>query len=168
MVYNLWRRLDQAFIFIASVPLCLGLCACVFTAWGAALNVLVTIIVAGYGCIEVWRLRPNFRRKRAKTVIFVGSIVLCYWFPMLHKAVRDVMAQRLSISAAAAAGVLLSLGFGSYVFKAAVPEKFAPGKFDTLFSSHQIMHWTVLIAHVCEYAFVLENVRAQRLGVRAE
>lgn len=164
-VYNLWRRLDQAFIFIACVPLCLGLCYCVFSAWATLVNVLVTTVVAIVGCREVWRLKPDFRRRKSSMVLFVGSGVLCSWFPMLYVGARDLAMQRLSLSAAAAAGVIISLGFGSYAYASSVPEKFAPGKFDFFFSSHQIMHWTVLIARICEYAFVLENFRAQRLAL---
>lgn len=83
-VYNLWRRLDQIFIFLVSVLLAFGLSWHVYsTWWGIAVNTGAALGVAVFAIRDLWGLQPHFQRNRGLVVVFVGCIVLCYWFPMV-------------------------------------------------------------------------------------
>lgn len=83
-VYNLWRRLDQIFIFLVSTLLAFGLSWHVYSSWwGITINTAAAMTVAVFAIRDLWGLEPQFQRHRGLVVVFVGCIVLCYWFPMV-------------------------------------------------------------------------------------
>lgn len=86
-VYNLWRRLDQIFIFLVSILLAFGLSWHVYDTWiGITINTAAAAGVAAFGIRDLWGLPPQFQRNRTIVVIFFGCIVMCYWFPMVSCA----------------------------------------------------------------------------------
>lgn len=174
-IYNLWRRLDQVFIFQVSQILTAGIAWFVYeTWWGAALNIAASIVIASLGTRDIWAMPSDYRRNRAHMVVFVGFIALCYWWPMGVQAARDCSvwlwapAGAASPPAAAtyyAIGALASLFAGGLVFASGFPERAFPYVFDIVGFSHQWMHVAVMAAHAFEYAFVLE-MWARRQQVR--
>ena len=50
--------------------------------------------------------------------------------------------------------IISSLLFGAIIFILQIPEKYYPYTFDIIGNSHQIMHITVIIAHIAEYKFL--------------
>jgi len=116
--YNLWRRLDQALIFLASVPMAWAMAAWARGGPGglfgdgggaaaaarpgggggrggvgspaAAATAAVALCVACWGVARVASLAPGFRRGRRTMCLFVGTIVACYWAPMAAQAWDDV------------------------------------------------------------------------------
>lgn len=158
-VYNLWRRLDQMFIFIASIPLTVALAYFVFPWWGTALLATVTTGVAAVACMHLWSLEPSFRRNRHHMVLFIGSVVACYWLPMAVQATMELLEQDVGAPLFCSVGVVVSLGLGGLLFANAIPEKYWPGAFDIFFSSHQLMHVGVMAAHYFEWWFVLDMMK---------
>lgn len=148
-------RLDQAFIFIVSVLIAFGLSWHVYSSWlGVALNTGVAAAVAVLGVLEVRGLQPHFQRHRGQMVAFIGSIVLCYWFPMGYQAAKELARGHPTATTAYALATFAVLQLGGWVFAAGFPEKQFPGVFDLCGFSHQLMHVAVLVAHVLEYMFV--------------
>lgn len=79
-VYNLWRRLDQAFIFLVSILIAFGLSWQVYSSWvGVAINTGAAALVAVVALRQIVSLQPHFQRHRGQMVVFVGCIVMCYW-----------------------------------------------------------------------------------------
>lgn len=166
-VYNLWRRLDQIFIFIASILLALGLSWHVYgSAAGVAANTGAAAVVAVFAVREIAGLPAHYQRPRGKMVAFVGSIVAIYLAPMMLQAARDVAGGNLTPAAGLAAATFGVLQAGGWVFAAGWPEKAYPGVFDVVGFSHQLMHVAAVVAHLLEYAFVWEMHcrRAQLCG----
>jgi adiponectin receptor len=153
-VYNLWRRLDQVFIFQVSIMLTFGIAYHVFSWKGIAANTFAAIVVAQLATADVWNLSPTYQRNRNHMVIFVGSIVMCYWFPMMYQAVADLLAGHFSEVVALAGATFAVLQLGGVIFAAGFPEKYFPGTFDTIGFSHQLMHVCASLAHMLEYRFV--------------
>jgi predicted membrane channel-forming protein YqfA (hemolysin III family) len=190
--YNLWRRLDQAFIFLASVPMAWALAAWArggpFGGQGAGSSsgdynglllllgspaavatAAVASVVAVWAVAVVAALKPGFRRDKRQMVLFVGTIVACYWAPMAAQAWHDVASASAAFSASssvrfyhglgaarAALGVLLSLMAGAATYATGWPERRWPGRFDLVGSSHQLMHVGVVCAHAYKHAFLRE------------
>ncbi|KAI8475515.1 MAG: hemolysin-III related-domain-containing protein [Monoraphidium minutum] len=176
-VYNLWRRLDQVFIFQVSQLLALGIAWFVYDSWwGLALNLAAAAATAQLATRSIWGLNPGFQRHRGRMVAFVGAIAACYWAPMGVQAARDAAAWRAAAAgggaapppaaAAHALGAAAALVGGGAVFALGLPERLAPGVFDIVGFSHQWMHVAASAAHAFEYAFVLEMWARRRRGAQ--
>lgn len=87
-------------------------------------------------------------------VVFIGSIVMVYWFPMGYQAVSELIHGRPTATTAYALATFAVLQLGGWTFAAGFPEKQFPGVFDLVGFSHQLMHAAVVVAHVLEYLFV--------------
>lgn len=87
-------------------------------------------------------------------VIFIGSIVMVYWFPMGFQAVKELMHGHPTAATAYALATFAVLQLGGWTFAAGFPEKQFPGVFDLVGFSHQLMHVAVMVAHILEYLFV--------------
>ncbi|KDQ58613.1 hypothetical protein JAAARDRAFT_206498 [Jaapia argillacea MUCL 33604] len=97
--------------------------------------------------------RPTHRGARTKVFIALGlSAVLpvthALVFHGFQKLIREMGFGWLLLSA-----VLYIVGALLYANR--IPERFAPGKFDIFFSSHQIFHVHVVLAALAHYACVL-------------
>jgi predicted membrane channel-forming protein YqfA (hemolysin III family) len=154
-VYNLWRRLDQIFIFFASVLLALALSWHAYESAAAiALNTAAAAVVAVAAVREIVGLQPHYQRPRGAMVAFVGSIVMCYWWPMGVTAVRELAAGTPTAATWTALGTFAVLQAGGAAYACGFPERAFPGIFDVCMFSHQLMHVAALAAHVLEYCFV--------------
>eukprot|EP00879_Flechtneria_rotunda_P020331 GHRR01021381.1.p1 GENE.GHRR01021381.1~~GHRR01021381.1.p1 ORF type:complete len:222 (+),score=45.85 GHRR01021381.1:401-1066(+) len=163
-VYNLWRRLDQIFIFLVSILLAFGLSWHVYSSWiGIALNTSAAAAVAVGACRELMALPPHFQRHRGAMVMFVGTVVMCYWFPMGYKAAQELSSGSITACAPIAVLTFAVLQIGGWVFAAGFPERFFPYTFDLALFSHQLMHVFACAAHVLEYWFVWELYKQSAL-----
>lgn len=178
--YNLWRRLDQVFIFQVSQLLTLAIGWFVYdsgsgssVSWGLALNVAAAVMTAAVATRDIWGLPHDFQRNRVHMVAFVGAVVVCYWAPMGWQLAKDLsLAARLAgppswAAAAYSSATFASLAVGAAVFAAGFPERWCPGgRFDCFFS-HVWMHVFAAAAHVLEYLFVVEMFRRRRAEAAA-
>lgn len=102
---------------------------------------------------------------RGQMVVFIGSIVMVYWFPMGYQAAKELLHSQPTAATALALVTFAVLQLGGWVFAAGFPEKFFPGVFDLCGFSHQLMHVAVLVAHVLEYLFVWQLHQQSLLAV---
>ena len=125
--YNLWRRLDQVFIFQVSQLLAAGIGWFVYeSSAGLALNLAATVVVAAVACRDIWGLSPDFQRNRVHMVAFIGAIVVCYWAPMGVQLWRDVGGAALAALAAARGALAAGGGAAALVGAAAAAFATAP------------------------------------------
>eukprot|EP00877_Chromochloris_zofingiensis_P009723 jgi/Chrzof1/5003/Cz15g08060.t1 len=154
--YSVWRRLDQIFIFQVSVLVCFGTAYYVFPWWVVLVTTAVAASIAQWGTQEIREMSPHYRRNRQEMVYFIGSIVMCYWFPMAYQSGLDLIAGQVTTAVLYAVATMVALQLGGFVFANGIPEKYFPGVFDIIGSSHQLMHVAAVVAHSLEYGFVLE------------
>ncbi|GLC50920.1 hypothetical protein PLESTB_000446700 [Pleodorina starrii] len=157
-VFNKWRKMDVIGIFNVSILLAFSLSYFVFPWWGCLANTLVAACVALTATVsfaktpdEVDLLDPG------KQALFVGTVVLCYWFPMACATVRDTLDGKFTLSSGATVGVFVGLSLSGWAFSTAWPQRHFPGRFDVWGHSHQLMHVGVLICHALEFAFLWDN-----------
>ena len=106
------------------------------------------IISIGIGCISV-SIMPKFRTPQwrpFRATMFV-SMGLSAVFPVAHGLTlfgTEKMNQLIGLDWVLLQGFLYILG--ATIYAARVPERFMPGKFDILGSSHQIFHMLVVCA----------------------
>lgn len=98
-------------------------------------------------------------------VVFIGSIVLVYWFPMGYKAGQEIAAGHPTAATVYALAAFAVLQLGGWVFAAGFPEKHFPYMFDLIGFSHQLMHVAVTVAHVLEYLFVWQLYQQSLVAV---
>lgn len=156
-VFNLWRRLDVLAIFAVSVLLTFSLAFFAMPWWGCLMNTLAASIVALYAMFSFWRIPDDHELDSTKHALFVGCIILCYWFPMAYGLIRDAVGCQFTLSSATAVGVFISLVCAGYCFATAFPQRLAPGWFNVWGHSHQMMHVGVVIAHMLEFLFIWDN-----------
>ena len=106
---------------------------------------------------HIVRLEKGEALDKANQAMFVGSIVLVYFFPVCYQAITDAIQQRkITAPIGAALGVFVSLFVGAFTYAKSFPELYFPEKFDILGNSHQIMHVGVATAHISEFIFILD------------
>ena len=76
----------------------------------------------------------------------LGLLVATYLLPMYIRGG--------SIALFYAVLVTLILGVSALLYKESIPERFAPGLFDNIGNSHNIMHVGILIAYILEHMFI--------------
>jgi len=110
-------------------------------------------LCAAYIVLNPEYAKPTHRGARTKVFIALG---LCSIAPVLHALVFHGY-RKLSNDLGFRFLLLMgfSYNFGAIIYANRIPERFAPGKFDYFFASHQIFHVFVAIAALSHYAFVL-------------
>lgn len=156
-VFNLWRRLDVIAIFFGSVCFATALCLVVFPWWATVLMSGVSSTIAIMASMHFWNVPDGHELDNGKHAAFIGSIILCYWIPMLYALVRDALNGRFTWSSGMVVGEVASLFVGGLLFAQSWPQKFAPGAFDVFGHSHQMLHVAAMIAHVCKFFFIYFN-----------
>lgn len=157
-VSNFWRKLDVIAIFHVSVLLAFVLSYFVLPGWGCLLNTLIASFIAFKASAKFKNISENHVIDGFEHAKFVGSIILCYVFPMLYALVRDTVTQKtLTISSICSIGVVCSLVSTGWCYATWWPQKMWPGRFNIFGHSHQIMHLGVMISHALQFIFLLDN-----------
>ncbi|KAK4057606.1 hypothetical protein OIO90_001251 [Microbotryomycetes sp. JL221] len=131
---------------------------------------ITLIYVAGagtaYTVLAPHARTPEYRRFRAWVFIALGLSAL---FPVGHALIRYGLSKAsdsLSLPWLALGGFLYI--FGAVLYAERVPERYKPGRFDILGSSHQIFHVLILLAAWCHWCAIAEGYRfwhEERAGV---
>lgn len=162
---NLWRKLDIAAIFASSCVLTFAIGYFVLPKTLLVAITLCAALVTVIAWARIARFSMSTPLEKRSLATFIGSIVLIYLAPMLLQSARDlVRLRRVTMPVAATLGVLVSLFVGGMTYVTSFPERFFPGTFDLVGSSHQIMHVAIAAAHMCEFAFILGCYRRRAHG----
>lgn len=156
-VFNRWRKMDVIAIFNVSVLLTFSLSYFVLPWWGCLANTLVAACVACAATVSFARTPDEVDMDPRKQSLFVGSIVMCYWFPMVFATVRDFLDGNFTLSSCSTVGVLVGLGLSGWAYSTAWPQRYFPGLFDVWGHSHQLMHVGMLLCHALEFVFLWDN-----------
>lgn len=119
---------------------------------------LAGISLAGFGASMVV-LSPEYSKpthRAARTLVFIG-LGLCAVIPMTHIILTTHGLHELIIDLGF--GWLVGSGamyiIGATIYAKRFPERWAPGKYDYFFASHQIFHVFVVLAALAHYKAVL-------------
>ncbi|EIN08395.1 HlyIII-domain-containing protein [Punctularia strigosozonata HHB-11173 SS5] len=100
--------------------------------------------------------KPTHRGARTKASVFIGlglsGVVPSAHALAIHGA-HDLW-HNLGFSYLIASGALYI--FGALLYANRIPERFAPGRFDYFFASHQLFHLCVVLAALAHYGGVLK------------
>lgn len=156
-VFNLWRRLDVIAIFLGSTCFTVSLSLVILPWWGTLTTGCVSLTLAVVASNYFWTMPDHHALDNHKHSMFVGSIILCYWFPMFFAFVRDAIHGRFGVSSAMVLGEVTTLVAGGTAFAYSWPQKYAPGKYDVFGHSHSMLHVAAMFAHVCKFFFIFVN-----------
>lgn len=149
VAYRAGRRLDMVGIFAGSVMLTLTLGWFVLPTWLLVLNTIATTTVATCGLRFMWNAVTDVEIVHVKTqAAWVASVTACWTFPMVYYCVNTQ-------ACLAAISSLSGLVTGGFVYAHGIPERWWPGKFDILGSSHQLMHLGIMVTHIMAFFFLL-------------
>lgn len=151
--FNLWRRLDVLGIFMGSVCFTISLSYVVFPWWGVLINSSVALTIAIFASLHFWQLQMTTLDNK-RHAMFIGSIIICYWFPMLYTLGRDIVSWSFTLSSVMVIGEITSLILGGLAFSTSWPQSIAPGRFDVFGHSHQMLHVAAMVAHTCKFVFL--------------
>ncbi|KAJ3397961.1 hypothetical protein HDU92_000062 [Lobulomyces angularis] len=156
--YYFWGCLDysgiSALIFSSTVSLNYYLFYCEFNTrliW--SLLIAVINLTGIIGPMTNWWMGPKFRPIRTGLYMMSGAFV---FGPLFHymssKTAKDLILQEKSMFHGMTSLGLFALPVscfiyicGATLYVCRIPERFAPGKFDILFHSHQFWHCTVFL-----------------------
>lgn len=146
--YQLWRKLDQSFIYINSVLLSIAFSITVYEGWLPIVATgLCTSTVAATACYEIVGRPFHVQRNRILICATTGSIVVCYLSPIVYWTLTTGEWFHLT-------GIVFSILAGGILFATSFPERMWPGRFDRIGSSHQLMHLFALVANLFEWSFI--------------
>lgn len=155
--YNLWRRLDVCAIFVGSSMFTVSLAYFVLPWWGMLINSLISASISLAAIWTFWKVPDDHVLDKWHHVGFVGSIILCYWFPMLIALLRAAIRMQFPFSSTMAVGEFVSLICGGWAFAAHWPQEHAPGKFDVFGHSHQMLHLAAFFGHIFKFLFMYNS-----------
>ncbi|KAJ7664298.1 hemolysin-III related-domain-containing protein [Mycena rosella] len=122
---------------------------------------IFSLTCIGFGAAYIV-LNPEYAKpthRGARTGVFVGlglsavgPVVHCLLIEGYHKVFSDLGFGWIVMSGA-------FYIFGALLYANRIPERFAPGKFDYFFASHQIFHCCVVAAAGAHYAGVLTALK---------
>ena len=138
-----WFKLDFSFIFFGITILIFTMCYFVLPFPATVLTTIIAAIIAIYAFHSVQQVTEIQKKKNAILVALITSLLLV---PLIFQTIArsDMFALAITI------GIASSLVIGAFVYSTSILNKFTP----TFDLSHTIMHITVLIAHILEYAFI--------------
>lgn len=136
------RRADVRCIFLASTLLTFALALFVLPLWGTCILVLLSARL----CIDTWLHYPGTDDDKIALARRLAKTVGMYLAPMAFAFCVHGLPHFWA--------ALLSLAVGASLYVANVPERWAPGCFDHVGQSHQLMHLCIIAAHVTEFMFV--------------
>jgi adiponectin receptor len=154
IVYNQWRKLDIMFIFVASCFLTYSLCYFIMPVFATWLITGIAILTSTVAIWKTARLATGEPMNRNIHTMFIATIVLVYYFPILYQGVRDLIDHTFTFAVATMIVVPLTLAFGGCVYANHWPECKYPKKFDLFGRSHQILHILAGVAHAMECFFI--------------
>ena len=156
-----WRNLDITFIFISATLFAL---AFGYSVLDNSMLLLLGAVCSGVTTHGVYIIRTRVVYDRVLVCKLIGVVVVCYLFPMYYHA----FAESDLLSFYLAVGTTVVMGASAIAYKDCIPERFAPGKYDLIGNSHNIMHLGLIVAYVIEYAFIWHVARlcvAHEIGV---
>lgn len=140
--WHSWKK-DVCMIFVASIPLCLGVAA-------ASLPFPLAITWTTYtACVAITYVEHYASQTDAELdkmdyirhSLRILHIIMCYTIPMIIATSPYYF------------GVIIPLLIGGALYALKIPERYLP-RFRTVGQSTQIMHVCIIIAHVYVYMFV--------------
>ena len=159
-VSSLWRKLDVGAIFVACALQTFAFTYFVLSTNGTRVLTAMSATV----CILALRAvrKENYEAgevNRRLNTVGVGFAALFYLFPIFYQM---VLTNGGCVPLMASFGVLLSLGLGGLIFAISWPEKNSERMYDIVGQSQQLMHGTLVIAHVFEMLFILDSFYRMR------
>lgn len=161
-VFKLWKKIDIIGIFFVCVLQTLSFSFYVFknpfntfylTFFSFMLYSVATIIVSN-------REYDNGIEKVLHTT-GIGIMIFIYLIPIIFNLYLDYFKYNTILEFIINSKffynsiiIILSLVFGGFIYVKQIPEKYYPYTFDIIGNSHQIMHLTLIIAHIAEYKFL--------------
>ncbi|KZT58994.1 HlyIII-domain-containing protein [Calocera cornea HHB12733] len=119
----------------------------------ASLNTLTPRTVAMYIVLTPKYAQATWRWARTSVFLALG---LCAVVPVTHAMYAYGyyrIKHEMGLDWLLASGALYVMG--ALIYGGRIPERFAPGKFDIFFTSHQIFHCFVVAAALCQYVCVV-------------
>ena len=161
-VANFWKKYDVGNIYIAGCVKAFVLSYYSIPLWAFIMSYIVTLSIAYYGLTLVSNFKPGKPLDAKFQAFIVGSFFLCMYFSPACYFVTDMFGESWTLSFICA--VLLWFSFfvcgAAYAF--GVPEKLAPGHFDIIGSSHNIMHIGMILSDICECLFLFDQFQRHR------
>jgi adiponectin receptor len=129
-VYNVWRKLDIMFIFIASVPLTYALSFFVFPRWATWALTATAASVAASAVKRVSRLKEGEPLHRSSHTRFIAMIAAVYYLPMACQGALDAASGSFSGVLLCVVCVPCALGLGGLAYVHNFPESAVPERLD--------------------------------------
>ncbi len=168
-VAHKWKILDICFIYVAAWLLNITESYYTFSdelSWMYWFNIGTgAVICITFIYLTMFKTRQGIPTEKEKHTNRIGIASFTYIFPMFFHLIRGATIGIFDLGSLSAFGTPLSLALGAFLFVKRIPEVFAPGKYDIWGNSHQLMHFTLLIAHIFEYTFMLNGYHIKRIGI---
>lgn len=160
--FTLWKKIDLIGIFFVSVLLTYSFSYFIFK------NIFITLyltlfsfLIYSFATITISNKDYNKGINKLLHTIGIGFAVCIYLLPIIINIIYDFNNYNSFLDYINNSKylyniiiILSSLFCGAILFILQIPEKYYPYKFDIIGNSHQLMHITLIIAHIAEYKYL--------------
>jgi len=152
-----WRKYDIYGVFLRCIILSFTMSFFTYSDFTyVLLNTSLTIAVVYYSLLKFKKSedehKPLDKIEQGKVV---GYVALCSLIPLFYKVYKSIKNKKYDLSFKIVIIIILFyfIGIISYCFR--IPDKyFEPGTFNKIGSSHNIMHFGLIITSICEVLYI--------------
>jgi len=152
-----WRKYDVYGIFLRCIILSFTMSFFTYSDFTyVLLNTSLTLVVVYYSLLKFKESEDNHKPlDKIEQGKIVGYVALCPLIPLFYKVYKSIKNKKYDLSfKIVIIGILFYfISIISYCFR--IPDKyFEPGTFNKIGSSHNIMHFGLIITSICEILYV--------------
>jgi predicted membrane channel-forming protein YqfA (hemolysin III family) len=152
-----WRKYDIYGVFLRCIILSFTMSFFTYSDFTyVLLNTSLTIAVVYYSLLKFKKSEDEHKSlDKIEQGKIVGYVALCSLIPLFYKVYKSIKNKKYDLSFKIVIIIILFyfIGIISYCFR--IPDKyFEPGTFNKIGSSHNIMHFGLIITSICEILYV--------------
>jgi len=158
-VYTIWLKMDTSTVFVSCFLHIFCLSAYTFSTVTTWIITMISLLISGLSIYRLIELPRGSKLDKVKHTQLVSGSVGLLMVPLVYRCFQDLSLRDLSCLMISCC----SLAVGGLFYCCRIPERFFPRRFDYCGNSHNIMHLGLFVAIVCEFLFIYEGFKNERL-----
>lgn len=153
-----WRKYDIYGIFVRNIILSFTLSFFTYNNFKyTLLNTLITILIVCYSLLKFKENENNNKLDKIQQGKLIGYTVLSYLTPVLYNVYLSIINRTYDLTFKISLILIFSVILGGCCYCFRIPDIFfKPGTFNKIGTSHNFMHFFVILGSICEILYVYE------------
>lgn len=153
-----WRKYDIYGIFLRNIILTFTLSFFTYNNFKYTLiNTSIVILIAYYSFLKFKENENNNKLDKIEQGRLIGYTVLCYLTPVLYNLYSSLINKTYDLTFKISIILIFCIIIGGLCYCFRIPDIFfKPGTFNKIGTSHNFMHFFLILGSICELLYVYE------------